>query len=44
MREGGLSPLMVVGCSEEVIEDLENDVDATPRMVDAALTARAQSA
>lgn len=30
---------MVVGGSEEVVEDLEDDGDAAPRMTDAALTA-----
>lgn len=44
MREGRWSPLVVVGSSEEVIEDLEDDGDATSRMADAALTARGQSA
>lgn len=31
---------MVAGSSEEVIEDLENDGDATARMADTTLTAR----
>lgn len=46
MRDRPWSPLVVVGSPEEVIEDLENDGDATPRMADAtaALTARGQSA
>lgn len=44
MREGRWSPLVVVGSSEEVIQDLENDGDATSRMADAALTARGQCA
>lgn len=37
---------MVVGSPEEVIENLKNDGDATPRMADAtaALTARVQGA
>lgn len=41
---GGWSPLVVVGSSQEVIEDLENDGDATSRMAVAALTAGGQCA
>lgn len=33
---------MVAGGVEEVVEDLQNDGDATSRMSDAALTARGQ--
>lgn len=44
MRKGGSSPLVAVGSPEKVIEDLQNDGDATARMAAAALTARSQSA
>ena len=44
MRRGRLSPLVVEGSPEEVVEDLENDGDATWRMADVARTARGQSA
>lgn len=44
VRRGGLSPLVVAGRSEEVVEDLEDDADAASRMADAAFTARGQSA
>lgn len=44
MREPTWSTLGVEGSPEEVIEDLDNDGDATPGMADAALTARGQSA
>lgn len=44
MGRGRLSPLVVVGGSEEVVEDLENDANATSRMADGALTAGGQSA
>lgn len=44
MRKGGSSPLVAVGSPEKVIEDLQNDGDATAKMAAAALTARSQSA
>lgn len=44
LGEGAWSPLVVAGSSEQVVEDLENDGDAAPRVADAGLTARGQSA
>lgn len=35
---------MVVGGSEEVVEDLENNGDTTSRMTETTLTARGQGA
>lgn len=40
---GGQSPLVVGGSLKEVIENLENNSDATLRLAKAGLTARNQS-
>lgn len=44
LGEGGWCPLVAAGSSEEVIENLENDGNATSRVTDAGLTVRSQSA
>lgn len=41
-RRGRWSLLVVVGSGEEVVQDLEDDGNATARMVELVLTTRSQ--
>lgn len=44
LGEGGWCPLVAAGSSEEVVENLKNDGNATSRVTDVGLTVRSQSA